>query len=166
MNLNQFKKFEPWASLVYFIMLTIGGACGINAMRGFNALGNLFDDGGGGFYTFLLVMYWILILPAAFFKVVKTLEETGVLAKIKSAPANPNMGMQNNFAQPVNNNYNNIPAQQSAPAPAPVQPTPAPAPVPTPAPAEAQAASGKVCPSCGAAVAADSQFCVNCGTKV
>lgn len=164
MNLNQFKKFEPWASLVYFIMLTIAGACGINAMRGMKALANLFEDGGGGIYTFLLVMYWILILPAAFFKVVKTLEETGVLTKMKSAPSNPNMGAQNNFAQPVNNNYNNIPTAQSAPVQAPT-PAPVPTPAPTPAPV-AQAASGKVCPNCGAAVSDDSQFCVNCGTKV
>lgn len=156
--MNQFKKFEPWANLVYFVMLTIAGACGINAMRGWHALGDLLSDSsGGGIYTFLLVLYWILIIPAAIFKIYNTLVETGVMGKMGSAASSAQH--QNNFSQPQQQNFAQ-PVNNSIPQPSNI-PTPAPQAVPQPT-----NAAGKVCPNCGASVPADSQFCVNCGTKV
>lgn len=154
--MNQFKKYEPWANLVYFVMLTIAGNAGLNTAR----IAHTYD--GEGFYIFLMVLYWILILPAAAFKIYKTLEETGMLNKMAAnAAARQNMAQQQqNFAQPQQQSFaqpnmtNTMPQQTNIPTPAPTQAIPQPA------------AAGKVCPNCGASVPADSQFCVNCGTKV
>ncbi|MBR1863398.1 MAG: zinc ribbon domain-containing protein [Ruminococcus sp.] len=170
MNFKQFmdgpfKKIEPWADLVFFILISIAGGMGISAKKenaaganAINALGSMFSDdvstkssSGTGGYTFFQVLYWIAFSVILICKVAKILRGMNVDFTVQNKPApyaQANYGQQQMQGQQ--------PAQpgQFAQAPSPVQGQPAPK------------AGGKFCTVCGAQVPEGNAFCVNCGNKV
>ena len=144
-----FKKIEPWVQLAFFVMVAIGGSIGISARRVQTILG------GGALYTFVLVIYWLVMICALACVVLKIIH--AFASKTPSAPANnfnqgyvpqnggfnPQQNMNGNFGAPVQNSM-------------PVQGNPVP---------QQTAAPEKFCPNCGAKIPQDSAFCTNCGNK-
>ena len=173
-----YKIIAPIVDVAFALFVTIAGNMGIQAYKGWVALGNSITDvfsdtstksGGTGLITFFQLIYWIIALAFiaskglnAFHAITSNPQALNALKS--AAPAQNNNAYaqpQQNFAQPV---QNNIPAQQSVP-------TPAPAPVPVPAPAAdnapaANAAADRFCTQCGSKVPAGNSFCTSCGAKL
>lgn len=98
--------------------------------------------GGGGWYTFLLVIYWIAVVAVilcGIYKVAEMLVKKGAVSNNGGYNQNVNNFAQPNFNNQVNNGFN---AQPQAPQ------------------------GEKFCPVCGSKIPVGNQFCPNCGNKI
>ena len=132
-TVNKFYKTILKIALgVLGAVVTLGAGYGLSAMK---ALKTTFT-GGGGWYTFLLVIYWIAVVAVILCGIYKLVE---YLMKNSSSNGNNNYA-QNNFNQQMNNGFN--PQQQAVPQ------------------------GEKFCAVCGGKIPAGNQFCPNCGNKM
>lgn len=159
-----FQKFDKYYKLVSKIafgvlagIVTIGAGYGLAAIR---ATAGLF--GAAGWYTFLLVIYWLAVIAAVLcvvYKVAEFFVRKNSYTPNRYIDTNANYNQQAaqqnyyNQQQGYQQNYNQQAAQQGYQQQAQQQ-------------QQGNASADSFCSNCGAKVPAGNSFCPSCGNKL